>query len=570
MTSMYTKEAISEFHTLLDYYKIKSEVEVKKIFDVFYLYFKLDNEDDLYITKYGLPIFRNLFPYNFLTDDNWFKKNSIRLWGSSCTYKVKTKEIDGKQRDVVVKYNRMGQEIPGADETEELSSAVFNSPFEEFSLVMELRDTKYESHGKIVTQKPLAIYVPSERAELWRMGRNKSIMQAKLEVHKDIELDMFRSYVMIYEWIKGIDAAHACRMGFLDDNEMIVLTLRVEKEMKNKGFTVKDRKPHHIIIRPQEDSSLARNKQENLLYAVIDYELLERTGERETNIKRTKRVNYLVKQKNRFVLSSSKYFPPHLKHVNIFGVHYIFGHAESTKGILWVLGKDPDLFDYFLPERWGNTPRTKLSSHHEIYYTLTKDNIHLVWKVSKVGTQPDMDPYREDERKILEHGFNSPFEEISFAIELSEKGIRTVYPRAVYMFGNKIVISDSISDNSRYESHKRYLTPDGNPILRKDYKYIIIWGYWNGPDEKLAAKDGDYLEGISALNAYRKDMISRDEYIQLLRRKEERLKKVGFEDLHLRGSHVLLSLDSIGNLLKDYEGIPEMRICNFELLKKIP
>ena len=136
------------------------------------------------------------------------------------------------------------------------------------------------------------------------------------------------------------------------------------------------------------------------------------------------------------------------------------------------------------------------------------------------------------------------------------------------MFGKKMAIPDSISDNSRYASHKQFLTPEGNPILRKDHKYIIIWGYWNGPDEKLAAKDGDYLEGISALNAYRKGVITRDEYVTLLKRKEERLEKVGFEDLYLRGSHVLLSLNNKGKLVKDDEGIPEMRICNFELLKK--
>jgi hypothetical protein len=562
-------ESIEEFQALIKKNGIRIVSEIEKIFDVFYLHLILDNEDDLYVTKYGLPFIQFLYPDNYLADKSWFNKNSVSLEGTSTTYKLVTKEIKGISRDIVIKYNRMGQDIPGAAEFEELNYAEFNSPFEEFSLLMELRDSKYESPGRIITQKPLAIYVPSERVELWRIGRKEYKMQNIQEIHKDVELDMFRSYVMIYEWIKGIDAAQACRDGFLDENEMTALTLRVEKEMKDKGFAVKDSKPHHVIVRPQVDGKLARNKQENLLYGVVDNELLERTSEREEIVKKIKRHNYLLKQKNRFVMNSLKYFPPHLKELNILGVNYIYGHAESTKGALWVVGKDPDLFDYFLPERWENTPRTKLSPHHEIFYTLTKDNIHLVWKVSKVGIQPDMDPFREQERKILEYGFNSPFEEISFAIELGKKGIRTVYPRAIYMFGRKIAISDSIFDNSRYISHEQLLTPDGNPILRKNYKYIIIWGYWNGPDEKLAAKDGDYLEGISALSAYRKGMIKRDEYITLLNRKEERLQKVGYEDLHLRGSHVLLSLDNKGNLVKDDENIPEMRICNFELIKNI-
>jgi hypothetical protein len=233
---------------------------------------------------------------------------------------------------------------------------------------MELRDSKYESNGRIVTQKPLAIYVPSEKVELWRTGRKESKMRLKLEAHTDVELDMFRSYVMVYEWIKGIDAVDACNAGLLDESEMAALTLRVEKEMGQKGFSVKDRKPHHIILRPRGEGRLVKNRLGNLLYAVIDYELLVRTPERDEAVKKAKRVNYLVRQKNRFVMGSPKPTPPHLKQVNILGVNYIYGRAEITGGSLWVVGKDPDLFDYFLPERWESTQRTKLSSHHEIFF----------------------------------------------------------------------------------------------------------------------------------------------------------------------------------------------------------
>ena len=112
-------------------------------------------------------------------------------------------------------------------------------------------------------------------------------------------------------------------------------------------------------------------------------------------------------------------------------------------------------------------------------------------------------------------------------------------------------------------------TPEEEPILQKAHNYIIIWGYWNGLDEKLAVNDGDYLEGINALSAFREGIISREEYLSLLKRKEERLKAVSYEDLHLRGNHVLLSLDSRGKLQRDDNGIPEMRICNFELLRQI-
>lgn len=560
---------LSQFKRLLDKYGINIDGEKEKIFDVYYYHVQYEDDADLYLTKFGIPFYENLNPGNFLTDEDWFKRNAIRLAGTGTTYKIRTKEANGRYKDVVIKYNRMGQDIPGSEELEDLMSTEFNSPFEEFSLVMELKSSKLKSPCGVITQKPLAIYVSGERLEPWRMGRKEFKMKRILETHHEVELDIFRPYVVVYEWIKGIDAAFACREGILEEEQMVTLTLEAEKEMKNRGFIVKDSKPHHIIIRPARTGKLACNKDGKVLYGIVDYELLARTPEREEAIKKVKRSSYLVKQKDRFAKRGDTQFPPHLKQVNIFGVDYVFGNAEITHGALWVVGKDPDLFDYFLPERWEYTPRTKLSVHHEIHHTLTKDNIHLVWKVSKVGMLPEMDPFVEDERKILEYGFNSPFEEISFAIELSKKSIRTVYPRAIYMFGKKTTIYDSVLDNSRYLSHRQYCMPDGDPILKKDHNYIIIWGYWNGPDEKLAEKDGDYLEGISALRAYSNGIITRKEYIALLKRKEERLANVGIEDLHLRGSHVLLSLDGNGMLIRDAEGVPDMRICNFELLKRV-
>ena len=409
--------------------------ETAKILGVEYAHLRLENKDDLYATTYGLPFIENLRPENFLTDENWFDENSTRLSGSSCLYKIRTKKIQGRFKDIVIKWNRMGQDIPGAEDCEELANAKFNSPFEEFSLV--------------------------------------------------------------------------------------------------------------------------------------DFELLERTREREEMTRKIKRIDYLKRQKDRFAIEIPKKFDPHLSRVNIFGVDYVYGHVESTKGTLWVVGKDPYLFDYFLPERWEQTPKTKISMSSEVYHTVTKDNIHLVWEISRVGLQPDMDPFKEDEKKLLEYGYNSPFEKVALAVELSSEGIATTYPRAIYMTGNKTRISEELFDNSRYERHKGYLTPDGIPILKKSRDYVIIWGYWNGPDEKLAAKDGDYYEGINALRAYREGIITQETYITLLKVAKEKLSRVGIEDLNLRGNHLLISLDTAGTLITDSQGMPELRVCNFEFLRRI-
>ena len=88
-------------------------------------------------------------------------------------------------------------------------------------------------------------------------------------------------------------------------------------------------------------------------------------------------------------------------------------------------------------------------------------------------------------------------------------------------------------------------------------------------NEKIAAKDSDYYQGINALTAYREAIIAEEEYLNLLKVTRERLLKVGVEDLNLRGDHLLISFDSKGNLVTDDQGNPEIRICNFEFLKKI-
>ena len=55
----------------------------------------------------------------------------------------------------------------------------------------------------------------------------------------------------------------------------------------------------------------------------------------------------------------------------------------------------------------------------------------------------------------------------------------------------------------------------------------------------------------------------------MLKTKKQKMAAVGIEDLNLRGTHLLLSLDSSGDLLRDEDGVPEMRVCNFELLSKL-
>jgi len=538
-----------------------------RVFGVDYYHLSLPSGDDLYVTEYGLPFVENLLPENFWTDKGWFKTHSEKLRGTSTIYKITTKEVNGKGKDIVIKWNRMGQDIPGSFDLE--LNIEFNSPFEEFALVTELRNTRYESAGQIFTHKPLAIYVPAGHIELDRLGRKSYKMKAIISSHDDIKLHMLRNYAVIYEWIKGMDAVQAFEQKTLTDMDLIQLTLESEEEARRKGYMLGDPKPHHIIVRPDKNGELARGRNGKYLYALIDFELLKRTPEREEQIRASKRKAYLEKQAHRFEDKDLSAFPSNLKLVQIMGVDYIYGPVEATGGTLWVVGKDPALYDYFLPEKWRETSRIKQSVFGQVYRTTTNDNVNLVWKVSRVGELPDWDPIGDVEKKILQHGYNSPFEEVALALELTSKGIPTTYPRAIYMAASKSDMDESLCDDSRYNSHKNITTPDGEAILRKNHDYIIFWGYWNGPDELLAEKDESSYQGIDLLLSYRKRLLDEKTYQQLMQITRDKLATVGIEDLNFRGNHILLSVDSSGQLVKDHKGIPEIRICTFELLRSI-
>ncbi|MFH1414495.1 MAG: hypothetical protein ABIH89_00190 [Elusimicrobiota bacterium] len=546
----------------------KKNNELTRILDVEYAHLTLENKDDLYITKYGLSFIENLKPENFLLDKEWYNNNSTKLSGTSSIYKVKTKRVNNKSKEIVVKWNRMGQDIPGIDETSDLLNAEFNSPFEEFSLVMELREQLYNAKEKLALQKPLAIYVPSKNVDPFRLGRKVYKMKDVIASHTDIELDMCRPYAMIYEWIKGVDVTCACKEYNLNEYFMEILTIKGEDKIQNYGYTVLDRKPHHIIVRSEKKSGLLRDKDGKIVFGLVDYELLNRIPERDNEIRRLRRAEYLTRQRDRFSEENIKTFHPHLAYENVLGVDYVYGLVGSTKGRLWVVGKDPFLYDYFLPERWEHTPKTRISKSNEMYHTKTKDNINIVWKLSKVGIKPELDPFKEDEEAIMEYGYNSPFEEIAIAIDLSNKGVPTIYPRAVYMPGGEIEIPQNVYDDGRYKSHSELKTSDDVPILSKDHDYILIWGYWNGPDELLAVRDGVYYEGVDMLKAYREEIISKEEYLSFLEITKDRLNRLGYDALSLRGNHLLLSIDDAGNIVKDDEGNIELRICNFEFLKR--
>ena len=538
---------------------------------VAYVHVKTADGGDLYLTKFGAPFYEHLKPESWY-ESSWFERNREKLDGTGVVYRVRTKPVNGYSKDIVVKWCRVGEQVPMDTFTlNKFVEADFNSPYEEFSLVMEMRDDP--SHTLVRTHKPLAIYAPAKKLKLWQTGRSPSKIEMKKAKYRDVELDICRQYILIYEWVKGVSAVEAFQTMIPDTNrrreELADMAERGSEELKKKGFRVLDIKPDHFIVRPKPDGEIMRYRDGRIAYALVDFELLERTPEREREVTAERRATYLQHQKDRFVETTAAKFPEHLHLTSILGVDYVYGYSESTRGQLWVVGRDPALFDYFLPERWRRTPRQQLSRTNQVFHTTTKDHIQLVWKVSRVWEIPDIEPSTERGMRIVMHGYNSPFEEFALALELGRKGLPTVYPRAIYRTGQEAVPSAYNIDSRRYESHQAFLTPDGTPALSLDHNYITVWGYWNGLDDLLARKDADYCKGLNLRQALEKQFITELELRQLMERAQKELFAVGYEDLNPEGAHWLLSITSQGEWIRDEKGNLALRMCNFGLVRRV-
>jgi hypothetical protein len=538
-----------------------------------YVHLKTDDEGELFLTRFGLPFWKHLLPENWYAHE-WFEANRERLEGTSTVYRVPTRPVGGRALDLVVKWSRVGEDVPLDTLTvNKFIHAEFNSPFEEFSLLMELRRGEAGPAGiRVRTQQPLAIYVPGQRLQLWQTGRSEDKIRAKVARHPDVEIDILRQYVVLYGWIKGRDAVETAEQFGLEERQRAEFLARttslVNHELWQKGYHVIDMKPEHIILRPRPDRTLLRDHNGQIAYALVDYELLERTREHEQAVRTANRRLYLQHMARRFEANTAGPLPAHLRATNLLGVDYIFGRAESTGGLLWVVGKDPDLFNYFLPERWRRTPKKNLSAHNEIFYTRTKDDINLVWKISRMGERARSANLEGNTEVAKNYGFNSPFEEFAFALELASRGIKTVYPRAIYMTGRKRETPLLNADKRRYTALAHLRTPDGSPAVREDFDYITIWGFWNGPDELLAAQDGRFYQAFNAKHAFANKMISCGLLEELMQLKAHRLAQCGFEDLNPKPDHLLISFGPDLRLVIGTAGKPEVRLCNFELIRR--
>jgi len=570
--------------------RVKKSAQQKALVNVLgvvYLHSKTQDGGDLYLTRFAESHQEHLDIKNWY-EENWFLKHRIRLQGTSSVYRIPTKRVLGTHLDLVVKNCRVGEDVPLNTHTlEEFCNAEFNSPWEEFALVVEMADKQVGQRLQWVrAQRPLAIYVPPQRMQLWQSGRSRAKINRIRARHPGIDLDILKQYKLVYEWIRGKNLIEIFAHIKIETAELVYHLQKMQKmafeDLIEKGYLMADMKPEHVIIDEEDCNRIeqagtntgpdALKTQVEMIYqlltvgkySVIDYELLFRTPEHEDRVKASRRHSYLDDMRDRLTPTP---LPPHLSHADIFGVPYIFGRVESTGGRMWVVGRNARLFDYFLPERWRKTPSLGFSDTNEVYYTVSKDNIHLVWKTSRVSEIPESEYTPDEIAKIRHYGINSPFEEFAIAQDLNRQGIHAVYVRAIYETGSA-KLERSI-DPRKFSSHKTILDSDGNPILEEDHNYITIRGYYNGPDEWVSQHEGALLRPIDLAKAVRKKLISSSQCRSYLEKVIHRLYQAGYDGSLLKVNDLLLALDAKGEIVKDKTGEPDIIICNFEVLWKM-
>jgi len=171
----------------IDLSKLPGGAMFMRILGVNYVRLRTADEGDIYLTEHGVAFWMHLQPQNWY-EKAWFEGHRTRLEGTGTVYRVPTRPIEEerpKSIDLVVKWSRVGEDVPLNTFTlQRAINAEFNTPFEEFSLLEDLRRGEYGPKSlRIRTQKPLAIYIPPERMQLWQTGRSKAKLLSKIGRH---------------------------------------------------------------------------------------------------------------------------------------------------------------------------------------------------------------------------------------------------------------------------------------------------------------------------------------------------------------------------------------------------
>ena len=152
------------------------------VFGVDYNYLNLGPDGDLYVTSFGWPLLKYLTPDQWYHNQRFAQEGKRQPDGVGTVYRVPIRNHKNEGTDLIVKFSRFAQltmlyansNIPHNVSSSTVMNAHINSPFEEFSVLLNLR-----RHGRILgrtsllTKRPLAIYCPPELYSIDKLGRSQ-------------------------------------------------------------------------------------------------------------------------------------------------------------------------------------------------------------------------------------------------------------------------------------------------------------------------------------------------------------------------------------------------------------
>ncbi len=263
----------------------------RRVSGVDYLHLKGRQSGDMFVTRAGWPIAAEILPEKWFVGDAFRKPGRALAGATGAVYRVPVAHPVRNNFSLVVKFSRFGQDVGITLAGQELTSdealmarvdrAEFLPPFEEFGNLERLRE---KARGRIATMTPLAIYSPPTRYHAWQLGRKTHLQgtydkqllasQESVGAESPITYEWERIYILLYQWIDGMDAEQAHGAGLVSKTQMADWTRETAAFLRGIGWLVLDHKPRHLIVRQHRKTRRLLMRRGKPVLGLIDYELL--------------------------------------------------------------------------------------------------------------------------------------------------------------------------------------------------------------------------------------------------------------------------------------------------------
>ncbi len=209
-----------------------------------------------------------------------------------------------------------------------------------------------------------------------------------------------------------------------------------------------------------------------------------------------------------------------------------------------------------------------------MYRTRTRDDLHVVYRRSRVGSQPRVDPLSPEGRNVRAFGYNSPFEEVVISERLRQMGVPTTIARAVYRTGHTSTSAVLTPDLSRF----RQAATRGEAAAASDecdllpgHDYYTVWSCFRGLGLGVGQ---EALEGVDVEQARRTGLLTSAQHQSILERLNRTLMGLGLESLTIADfelqvypdAETCVKLDAAGQVIATL-GIDALRALDLCLLE---